>query len=299
MVRVAILGSTGMLGSTLTRVLEQEFGTVTEFNRAGTSITGNNNVVTLDVLNKFDLHKSFEGLRIDYIINAIGMIKQRIDEKKPEDIEAAKVINSKFAIRLNEFSMEAGTKVIQIGTDCVFSGIEGNYSEGDKFNPTDVYSETKNSGERASTESMIIRCSVIGKEPAAFVSLLGWVLSQPKGGSINGFTNHLWNGLTTLHFAKVVSGIIKADNFSKGIVHLVPKDKVSKYELIKIIANEFGRSDLDIREFSAENAIDRSLVTLNSVRNLQMWQAGGYNKPPTIQEMVSQYANWTQGKLLG
>lgn len=296
MVRVAVLGSSGMLGSTLTREFQREFDSVIEINRTGISVTGNNQVVTLDVLKNFDLHKTFADLQIDYIVNAIGMIKQVIDEKNQNDVTSAHLINYEFAKILNQFSIDTGTRVIQIGTDCVFSGAEGNYAEDSTFNPTDIYSKTKSSGELASSESMIIRCSIIGKELTSSLSLLGWVLSQPKSGIINGFTNHVWNGLTTLHFSEVVSGIIKTDNFSKGVVHLVPKDKVSKYELIKIIANEFGRSDLEIREFSAQNAIDRSLVTLNSVRNLQMWQAGGYNKLPTIREMVSQYANWTQGK---
>ena len=288
-----------MLGSTLTRVLEREFGAVTEFNRTGTSITGHNEVVTLDVLNEYNLYESFDGLGIDYVINAIGMIKQVIDEKKPADVIAANTINVEFAKRLNEFSIQSRTKVIQIGTDCVFSGVEGNYSERHVFKPTDIYSETKNSGEQASTESMIIRCSIIGEEPAGSVSLLGWVLSQPKGGSLNGFTNHLWNGLTTLHFSEVVTGVIKSKSFSKGVVHLVPKDVVSKYELIRIIANEFGRPDLNINEFRAADAIDRSLVTVNPALNLQMWQAGGYNRAPSIQEMVSKYAQWSQGKLQG
>lgn len=295
MVRVAILGSTGMLGSTLTRVLEQEFGSVTEFNRAGTSFTGNNDVFALDVLNEYNLHKSFGGLRIDYIINAIGMIKQVIDEKVSEDVAAAHTINSVFARSLNEYSVQTGTKVIQIGTDCVFSGETGKYSEDDQFKPTDVYSKTKISGERASTESMIIRCSIIGEEPEGSVSLLGWVLSQPKNASINGFTNHFWNGLTTLHFSRVVSGIIKSNSFTREKIHLVPRDTVTKCELIKIIAEEFERPDLEIQEFTAENGLDRSLVTLNPARNLQMWQGGGYNKVPTIREMVSQYAKSIQG----
>ena len=39
MIKVAVLGSTGMLGSSITRVLENESVTVYEFNRFGISIT--------------------------------------------------------------------------------------------------------------------------------------------------------------------------------------------------------------------------------------------------------------------
>ena len=296
MTRIAILGSTGMLGSTLTHVLRRDFGPLTELNRTGTSVVDDSNVVVLDVAKAFDLYECFEGLRIDFVINAIGMIRQVIDEKNPNDLALANLINSEFPKKLNEFSLKTGTRIIQIGTDCVFSGSEGGYSEEDSFNPTDVYGQTKNLGERASTESMIIRCSIIGKELTGNVSLMGWVLSQRRGAVINGFTNHLWNGLTTLHFSEIVSGVIKSKSFSKGVFHLVPRNTVSKYELIRYIANVFGRSDLKIKEFTAEKSVDRSLITLNPSLNLQMWKAGGYTDLQSIEEMVSRYAKWSQGK---
>jgi dTDP-4-dehydrorhamnose reductase len=294
MVRVAVLGSTGMLGSTLTRILERDFASVTEFNRSGRSITGTNEVETLDVLNSYDLFESFNNLNLDYIINAIGMIKQLINEENPKDVLAAHEINSKFMNKLNEFSVQSGVRVIQIGTDCVYSGMNGSYSEEYAFDPTDIYGKTKKIGEQASSESMIIRSSIVGKENKNSVSLLSWVLSQPEGTKINGYVNHFWNGVTTKHFSEIVSGIIKSESFFKGVAHLVPADTVSKYELIKIIAREFGRTDLEIQEFVAENPINRTLVTIQPARNLYMWQEAGYNKVPTIQEMVSKYASWTK-----
>ncbi len=294
MTRVAILGSTGMLGTALTKVLERDFEGVTEFNRIGKSVTGKNQVVFLDVLKSHDLLAKFYGWNIDYVVNAIGMIKQLINEDSPEDIWQAREINSDFALRLNEFALQSGIQVIQIGTDCVYSGLEGSYSEADGFDPTDTYGKTKHSGEQALTESMIIRTSIIGKESDGATSLLSWVLSQPFNGTINGYTNHMWNGVTTKHFSEVVSGVIKSGNFRKGVTHLVPGDTVSKYELIKIIASEFGRKDLRISEYSTEKPINRTLVTLDPARNLQMWQEGGYTRPPAIQEMVSEYEKWTR-----
>ena len=296
MERVAVLGSTGMLGSTLTRILEQDSASVTEFNRSGKSVTGTNRVINLDVLQPYNLFEIFSGLQIDYVINAIGMIKQLIDEGKSEDIFAASAINTDFVSRLNEFSLETGVRIIQIGTDCVYSGSLGSYSEDSTFDPTDVYGRTKILGEQASSESMIIRTSIIGKEVQSAFSLLDWVISQPVGAVINGYVNHMWNGVTTLHFSEVVLGIINSGSFLKGTTHLVPSDIASKYELIKIIAREFGRQDLDIREFEAEDSIDRTLITADPVRNLHMWHEGGYNKVPTIQEMVSKYVRWTKSQ---
>jgi dTDP-4-dehydrorhamnose reductase len=294
MARVAVLGSTGMLGSTLTRILERDFASVTEFNRSGRSVTGANHVETLDVLDSYDLFEKFNDSKIDYIINAIGMIKQLINEEISEDVLAAHEINSHFMIKLNEFSAQTGVRVIQIGTDCVYSGMDGSYSEEHFFDPTDTYGKTKNIGEQASSESMIIRSSIIGKEKKNSVSLLSWVLSQPEGAKIKGYVNHFWNGVTTLHFSEIISGIIKSESFFKGVAHLVPSDAVSKFELIRIIAREFGRADLEIQEFVAENRINRTLVTVDPAKNLHMWQEAGYNRAPTIQEMVSKYASWTK-----
>lgn len=295
MSRVALVGSTGMLGSTMTRVLEGKFENFIEFNRSGQSVTGNNRTIKLNLLDHYDLHESFKGLDVEYVFNATGLIKQKINENDRADLEAADLINNLFVKKLNTFSVETGIKVIQIGTDCVYSGETGNYSEVEPMNPSDTYSTTKYFGEIASPDAMTLRCSIVGKERVNSISLMSWLLSQPPRSKLNGFTNHFWNGLTTLHFSEIVAGIIKSEKFENGVMHLVPKDVVSKYELLKIIALEFGREDLEIQEFATELKVDRSLCTSNPEKNLQLWNAGGYDRLPTIQEMVSDYSNWVEG----
>jgi dTDP-4-dehydrorhamnose reductase len=291
MPKVAILGSTGMLGSTLTKIIEQKDWNVTEFNRSGRSITGKNDVRKFDVNNNdfFEIALSFD---FDFIINAVGMIKQLINEQVFQDIELAHKINYEFAKDLNDFSKQNKVKIIQIGTDCVFSGTVGSYKENDPFEPNDVYSTTKVMGELASAESMIVRTSIIGKENSRSISLLDWVLSRPVGATVNGYSNHLWNGVTTLHFARVIAGIIESGNFMKGRFHLVPKDKISKLDLVREVASRFGREDLKIIEFETDQSVDRTLSTLDLENNLRFWRQGGYNEAPTIKRMVYEFAEW-------
>jgi dTDP-4-dehydrorhamnose reductase len=267
---------------------------VTEFNRLGKSINGKNTAIKINVLDDYELNKVFKGIEFDFVINSIGMVKQVIDDRSDKDIFEAKRINSEFLENLNIFSGNTGVPVIQIGTDCVYSGKTGQYSENSYFDPIDTYGITKTVGEQSLSEAMLIRCSIIGREIKSFVSLIEWVLKQPIGAKINGFTNHFWNGVTTLQFSEIVSGVLKNDGFSKGTVHLVPSNVISKNKLIKLIAAEFGRTDLEICDFVAENAVNRSLVTVDPARNLQMWRAGGYNEVPSIQEMISKYAQWTR-----
>jgi dTDP-4-dehydrorhamnose reductase len=162
----------------------------------------------------------------------------------------------------------------------------------DKFDPIDLYGKTKLEGEQNSLRSMILRASIIGIEKSTSYSLLSWLLSQPKSSEINGFSNHFWNGVTTLHFGRIVSGIITSNYFSPGIAHVVPGNVVSKYQILQEASRVFDREDLHIREFEAQQSVNRSLTTIDVSRNDHLWSLGGYNKIPKVEEMILDYASW-------
>ena len=296
MYRVGVLGSTGMLGSTLTKLLESENYQISEFNRKGISVTGQNATYMFDVAMTENLDKLLRKSQFDYVINCIGIIKQLIDEDKHNSIKMAIQVNSEFPARLDELSLKYQVPIITIGTDCVYSGKVGRYSELDKFDPIDHYGKTKSLGEGGTKNTMIIRCSVIGREVHSSNSLMEWILSQQQGKTVHGFINHIWNGVTTLHFSQVVSGIMQNNNFKPGTIHLVPSDKLNKFELLKVIAQVFGRHDINIHEFEANNSIDRSLITTDFDRNSRFWCDAGYNKIPTIKEMLLTYQTWSSSK---
>lgn len=293
MTSVAVLGSRGMLGSTLTQILGYEFDTVYEFNRLGKSVTGKNQCRSFEVTSDIKIEHLFKGLEIDYVINCIGMIKHLINENDQNSVKLAKRVNAEFPIELNDCLRRLGVSVIQIGTDCVYSGKTGLYSENDQPDPVDVYGLTKSIGEMSNSGSMFIRCSIIGRELRSKNSLLEWVISQPEDALINGFINHIWNGVTTLHFSRIISGVIKSGTYKPGIIHLTPKDILNKYELIKLISSNFGRSDLQIIKTEAKTPINRSLISINPERNRQLWRDGGYDEIPSIEDMIATYAIWS------
>jgi dTDP-4-dehydrorhamnose reductase len=183
-------------------------------------------------------------------------------------------------------------KVIQAATDCVYSGEKGNYSEGDDKDPVDYYGYSKVLGEHSDSNLITLRCSLLGKELNSKVEFLEWVLSHSKEKEITGFTDHFWNGLTTLHFAKIINGIIEGNTFKAGTFHLVPSDSVSKFELAKIIHEFFGKSDVKITQSQSSKPVNRILTTNYQEFNNDMWGNAGYNSPLTISEMVKEYALW-------
>jgi dTDP-4-dehydrorhamnose reductase len=224
------------------------------------------------------------------------VIKHKIDESDAESISNAKRINSDFPRELAIISSGRALKIIQIATDCVYSGGSGLYDEESAHDATDAYGVTKSKGEVVFDNVMILRCSVIGREVNSHVEFMDWVLRQATAAKLSGFSNHLWNGLTTLHFAKIVLGIISANTFKSGTHHVIPSDSVSKFEMIKMICKSFAREDIKVEKVLAGTAVDRRLITKFPEVNRDLWLNAGYDKPLSIQEMIIEYSNWVRTK---
>ena len=289
---IVILGSSGMIGSAVTQYLTNADYQVVEVNRTGISITGKNEA------HKFDaISDSLDELLIGFppetvVINLIGLIRHKISLNSKESKKEAELINTTFPVNLVRKSKELGINVIQIATDCIFSGSKGLYSEDAKPDPVDVYGETKASGEITESNLLTLRVSIVGREVHDHIELLDWVISQKRKSEVNGYTNHYWNGITSLHYAKIIEGILRNKILTKGTYHLVPRDRVSKFELIKMIAELSGRIDLSITEMASENAIDRTLTTNYGEINREFWLSAGYEATPTIRIMLEEYFEW-------
>jgi dTDP-4-dehydrorhamnose reductase len=282
-----------MLGSTLTKYLTPYVSEVVEMNRSGVPVLAGNRALTYDAVLGNPIREYLEKEQFDYVINAIGLIKQLIDETDKKVLKNAYLVNSNLPRDLSAYAKDTSTAVIQIGTDCVYSGQVGNYSEHSKFDCVDLYGLSKVSGEEESKSLMTIRCSIIGHEIKSPVSLMDWFLSQPKSATVRGYTNHYWNGVTTLAFARVIRGIIDHKMFSPEILHLVPKDQITKFELLQNLAKEFQRTDIHIRAFPTESGVNRTLITLFPDKNEQLWLSAGYTQIPSIAELIKEYAEWS------
>ena len=286
MQKVLILGATGMLGSACMEVMSHD----SKIDLIGTARTA------IDQLLEFDARVDsiatlLEVNKPNWIINCIGIIKPHIDEKVSSSIENAIEVNSEFPIVLANAAEKIGAKVIQIATDCVYSGVQGSYIESDFHDATDVYGKTKSLGEVPAPNVMHLRASIIGPEVGRSTSLLEWFRNQPDGAKLNGFTDHLWNGVTTHAFGKLSLGIIKNEGFSSGAHHVIPKDIVAKSELLRIFARAYSRGDLEISDVVSPKRIDRTLNTNDKSLSDSLWLLAGYKSPPTVEEMVIEQAN--------
>jgi dTDP-4-dehydrorhamnose reductase len=225
-----------------------------------------------------------------WVVNAVGIIKPLLHDDNAFEVERAIRLNSLWPHELAKHARRAGARVLQIATDCVYSGMKGRYTEKEAHDPTDVYGRTKSLGEVRAPEVWHLRCSVVGPEPRDPRSLLGWFLSQKPGASVPGYVNHRWNGLTTLHFAKICRGIVKKGSAPAGLRHIVPADDVTKCGLLGLFAAHFRRPDMVINPWEAGVAIDRTLGTEDGEANAGLWRKAGYDSPPTVDAMVAELA---------
>ena len=235
-----------------------------------------------------DIEKLVESTNPKYVVNCIGRIKPTIDEDSQESVFQAEQINSNLPKQLEALSSSRGLEIIQIGTDCVFSGKKGLYTIDDEYDANDVYGRTKANGEIDSGKKMLLRTSIVGPEVKPGQSLLNWFLELEKESEVNGFENHMWNGITTLAFAKIVKGVILNNIYTSKVIHLTPKDLVSKYELLSLFSTSFGRKDIDIIPTNADHVIDRTLLSDSSIDNEKIWKIAGYDDVPTISELVKE-----------
>ena len=297
MATILVIGSTGMLGSAVTQYLTSTQNTLIESNTSGRPLILTNTCIKFDIAtNSADDLFSSVSMPIDYIINCSGVVKHKIDEKDLASLDNAKRINTDFPEELALCAIKNAIKIIQIATDCVYSGNKGPYDEDSLHDALDVYGVTKSEGEYLSNNMMILRCSVIGQEVNSHVEFMDWILGQTPGAKLNGFSNHLWNGLSTLHFAKIVLGIISANSFRSGKHHVLPSDSASKFKMIDMICKSFAREDIQIEKVLAETAIDRRLTTKYPEMNRDLWLNAGYDKPLSIQEMITEYSNWVRAE---
>jgi dTDP-4-dehydrorhamnose reductase len=258
MTRILIFGSKGMLGHVLFKYLtdSKKYDIVNSENK----VFKYDSHYPVDARNKNEVEKYLKKIKPDIVINCIGILVK--DSEK--NIEDAILINSLFPILLSRLGDQLNFKLIHVSTDCVFSGKKGNYSEISISDAESIYGRSKSLGEFVSQKSLVIRTSIIGPELKTNGSgLFNWFLHQTD--EVEGYKNALWTGVTTLELAKAFETFITL-NIS-GIFHFVSKEKISKYELLRLIKNIWKKEDLIITP-NRDYKTDKSL--LNNRTNIEI-----------------------------
>ena len=217
-----------------------------------------------DVTNLNSLFKIIKDINPDYIINCIGvLIKGSI-----QDTSNAILINALLPHKLAQFSKAINAKFIHISTDCVFDGSKGNYIETDKKTAQDTYGLSNSLGEITDDKNLTLRTSIIGPDlKNNGEGLFSWFINQK--GEVNGFTESIWGGVTTLELAEVIIKSIN-ENYT-GLVHVTNGKPISKFDLLSLIKDKFELNNIDLKKVSGKKS-DKSLNTKYDYFNVPSYE---------------------------
>jgi len=267
--KIFVLGKNGMLGRYVYTYLKSKNYGVIGTTRDDFNVT---NFYQFDDLSKIKFLDYVDSniSENDIVINCIGTIKPRVDQLGDYN---AILINSLFPIELANLCERKNVKLIHPTTDCVYSGLKGEYNEKDLFDVNDTYGLSKALGEPKNCT--VIRTSIIGEEVNQTRSLVEWVKNN-KDNTINGYTNHYWNGVTCLQFAKIIENLINnPDKLWVGTKHLY-SNTVSKFDLLNLI-NQVYDLNITVNPYVANEQIDRSISTIYK-DNLNYFNIPSLNK---------------------
>lgn len=255
---ILVIGATGMLGHKLMQILSNNhelYGTIrnviTDY-KYNSIISSNRIIASVSGASFHSIQHAIDTVKPEVVINCIGIVKQLPEAQDPiQSIE----INSLLPHKIAKYCNEKNIRFIHYSTDCVFTGIKGNYAENDLEDARDLYGRTKCLGEVGPSEGLTLRTSLIGRQLSGSYSLVEWFMNN-NGGMVNGYTKSIFSGLTTNAHAEILEQIITKHPDLCGLYHLAA-EPISKYDLLMKIKKEF---DLNIEINPVDGEIsDRSL----------------------------------------
>ncbi len=205
------------------------------------------------------------------VINAIGRIKQKTD-----DTHELLWANATLPLDLAQHLLPSQT-LIHPSTDCVFDGTTNRpYAIDAPQDARDDYGWSKQLGETAvknRNNTLIIRVSIIGTDTNTQAKgLLGWFLSQAPNSQLNGYSNHLWNGITTLEWCKVLENYLNQHplNAQTTCITLQPgtQKHYTKHELLLLFQKIFNTT-YTIESTETPQRVDRRLRPSIEAKSLE------------------------------
>ena len=267
--KILVLGSSGMIGH---QVFNYLFKTDKyEIFNLSYRKKINSETIICNVRKEEKFIKIINSISPHIIINCIGVLINGAN-KNPQN---AIFLNSYMPHLLMNLCNKLNSKLIHISTDCVFSGEkEIPYLEKDFKDGKDTYAKSKGLGEIINDNHLTLRTSVIGPElKSDGEELFHWFMSQ--NGEINGYTQVIWSGVTTLILAKVVGWAI--ENKITGLYHVTNNKSIDKFALLTLI-KKYTKKNILINPIDGKK-LNKSFIDSRKELNFEI---------PTYDQMVKE-----------
>lgn len=271
--RILILGGNGMIGHKMYLLISKSFQDTwvslrknLNYYRYSEIYNSDKVMDNLDLTNFQEVLNHLNKINPDVIINACGITIRRGVEVS---IKNSIILNSALPHFLNEWVTTNNKRLIHFSTDCVFSGKKGDYEDNDIKDATDIYGLTKSMGEVIdSTFTITLRGSMIGRELENKTELFEWFLKQHNT-TINGFSEVIYSGITSVKMADIVLNIIYNFPNLSGLFNVSSK-AISKFDLLTL-CNDYFKVDAFIKNDNSYSS-NKNLISNKLFNELNMVQ---------------------------
>ena len=283
MTKVLILGSSGLLGSSIYRILDSRFEVVgTHFKNVKQSVPNSIYLDTSSAGMFDDIVKKFSP---QYVINCIGATNVEDSERFPEK---AMMLNAIFPYRVAKASRELNFQLIQVSTDHYSNFSDETRDELMHPVPLNSYGYSKFTGERLilneNSKSLILRTNFFGVSVRGDHSLLDFAISSfEKGSPLFGYQDVLFTPLGVTQIGIFLANALES-NYS-GILNLSGSESVTKLSFLRQVAEALGLDPKLVKassstEFPASVARPSDL----SLDNSKLLRLGV--KIPSLKDMI-------------
>ena len=258
MTKVAITGSTGLVGSRIVELLRNRIEFIPLVHE------------TLDITNERDVFEVITNTEFEFFLHVAAYTDVERAEIERERAQAINVAGTEHICRAVTSTRR---KLIYFSTDFVFDGTHPPYAEDSLPHPLGVYGKTKYAGEEAVRgNAMIIRISSPYRTGCPrkqdFVRRVRSLLERRK--ELRMVTDSCMTPTLIDDIAYATAYLM--NHFSPETIHIVGTQGVSPYEAGKLIANTFQLDATLIKptsfaEFSAGRAPRPQYSAMTSKKN--------------------------------
>lgn len=252
MQKALVVGSTGLLGSRISRVLSDNYDVTCTHNR-NSPLPGFKSF-NLDIANFNEIENFLTRNDFDLVINCAGLTSVEACEIRPE---AAWQLNATLPYHLAVLSKKFEARFIHVSTDHFQSEFNFPRDENANMWPINQYGYTKMAGEKFVLQfnqtATVIRTNFFGLTVNASHSLLDFLVSRLLNNEkIVGFEDVQFSPLGVMTLVSIISEIAKGD--FPGLINAAGNEAISKLDFARMVANITKK--------------DQSLVSAGSVSTL-------------------------------
>ena len=255
--RTLVLGAGGFLGSYISAATSSD--SVLHVSPR-TIASPNSNLFVLEIkqnsledLKKYILQKEFA-----CVVNCVAAANIEECEQSPD---RANFLNAELPKLLAEVTKELDAQFVHFSTDAVFDGSVSLKKESDTALPRTVYGQSKLRGEELVTlfnsNALIARINFFGlsKNKSSLFNYFYFGLKERR--SLQGYSNIYFSPLYVEETVESVQRLLLMNQ--SGLVHIAGRERISKFEFGRRIANVWGFEESLITPSDYESEIDRAL----------------------------------------